>query len=163
MSLPCSDQSIRPRKMKNASLPPGVAILLCWCDDLCKVKEVTDFLDWLGMKFFMYANYEEYPSVASLKYDKPPSHPPLYLYYLRIDTEMPSWAVTEIHERSRRAWDSFYAEERREKEEAEEKAEQERVKRILYLAKGLLSGFTEEKQGRCSSYGGAGTIAKEGS
>ena len=50
------------------------------------------------------------------------------MYYREIDTEMPAWAMTEIHERSRRAWNSFsfYAEERREKAEAEEKAEQER-------------------------------------
>ena len=50
--------------MKNASLPPGLAVLRCWCGDLCKVKEVTDFSDWLGMKFFMCANYEEDPAVA---------------------------------------------------------------------------------------------------
>ena len=72
MSLPCSDQSIRPRKMKDANLPPGVAVLRCWCGDLCKVKEVTDFSDWLGMKFFMCANYEEDPAVAISEYDKPP-------------------------------------------------------------------------------------------
>ena len=72
MSLPCSGQSIRPWKMKNASLPPGVAVLRCWCGDLCKVKEVTDFSDWLGMKFFMCANYEEDPAVAISEYDKPP-------------------------------------------------------------------------------------------
>ena len=48
------------------------------------------------------------------------------MYYRWIDTEMPAWAVTEIRERSRRAWNSLFAEERREKAEAEEKAEQER-------------------------------------
>ena len=72
MSLPCSDQSIRPRKMKNASLPPGVAVLRCWCGDLCKVEEVTNFSDWLGMKFFRCANYEKDPPIAISKYDKPP-------------------------------------------------------------------------------------------
>ncbi|XBI73049.1 hypothetical protein VPH35_066876 [Triticum aestivum] len=132
MSLPCSDQSIRPRKMKNASLPPGVAVLRCWCGDLCKVKEVTDFSDWLGMKFFMCANYEEDPAVALSEYDKPPSPPPLCMYYRWIDTEKPAWAVTEIRERSRRAWNSLFAEERREKAEAEEKAEQERELKEYY-------------------------------
>jgi hypothetical protein len=48
------------------------------------------------------------------------------MYYHWIDTEMSTWAVIEIHERSRRAWDSFYAEERRDKAAAAEKAEQER-------------------------------------
>ncbi|XBI95572.1 hypothetical protein VPH35_032005 [Triticum aestivum] len=132
MSLPCSDQSIRPRKMKTASLPPGVAVLRCWCGDLCKVKEVTDFSDWLGMKFFMCANYEEDPAVAISEYDKPPSPPPLCMYYHWIDTEKPAWAVTEIHERSRRAWNSLFVEERCEKAEAEEKAEQERELKEYY-------------------------------
>ena len=72
MSLPCSDQSIRPTKMKSASLPRGVEVLRCWCGDLCKVKEVTDFSDWLGMKFFMCANYEEDPPVAISPYIRPP-------------------------------------------------------------------------------------------
>ena len=72
MSLPCLDQSIKPRKMKSASLPPGVEVLRCWCGDLCKVKEVTDFSDWLGMKFFMCANYEEDPPVATSPYIRPP-------------------------------------------------------------------------------------------
>uniref|UniRef100_M8BQT7 GRF-type domain-containing protein n=1 Tax=Aegilops tauschii TaxID=37682 RepID=M8BQT7_AEGTA len=78
-----------------------MAVLRCWCGDLCKVKEVTDFSDWLGMKFFMCANYEEDPTVAISEYDKPPSPPPLCMYYRWIDTEMPAWAVTEIRERSR--------------------------------------------------------------
>ena len=54
------------------------------------------------------------------------------MYYRWIDTEMPAWAMTEIRERSRRAWNSFYAEERREKAEAEEKAEQERELKEYY-------------------------------
>ena len=54
------------------------------------------------------------------------------MYYRWIDTEMPAWAVTEICERSHRAWNSFYAEERREKAEAEEKAEQERELKEYY-------------------------------
>ena len=49
------------------------------------------------------------------------------MHVLSLDcTEMPAWAVTEIRERSHRAWNSFYAEERREKAEADEKADQER-------------------------------------
>ena len=87
------------------------------------------------------------------------------MYYRWIDTEMPAWAVTKIRERSRRAWNSFYAEERREKAEAEKKAEQEkeRVKRILCGATPFFSGNGKEKQGRGSSHGGAGTTAKGGS
>ena len=54
------------------------------------------------------------------------------MYYRWIDTEMPAWAVTEIRERSRRAWNSLFAEERREKAEAEEKAEQERELKEYY-------------------------------
>ena len=54
------------------------------------------------------------------------------MYYHWIDTEKLAWAVTEIRERSRRAWNSFYAEERREKAEAEEKAEQERELKEYY-------------------------------
>jgi hypothetical protein len=54
------------------------------------------------------------------------------MYYRWIDTEMPAWAVTEIRERSRRAWDSFYVEKRREKAAAAEKAEQERELKEYY-------------------------------
>ena len=54
------------------------------------------------------------------------------MYYRWIDTKMPGWAVTEIHERSRRAWKSFHAEERREKAAAEEKAEQEKELKEYY-------------------------------
>uniref|UniRef100_A0A8I6X9N6 Uncharacterized protein n=1 Tax=Hordeum vulgare subsp. vulgare TaxID=112509 RepID=A0A8I6X9N6_HORVV len=48
------------------------------------------------------------------------------MYYRWIDTEMPDWTVTEIRERGRRAWASLDLEERREKAEAEEKAEQKK-------------------------------------
>ena len=75
------------------------------------------------------------------------------MYYRWIDTEMPAWAVTEIRERSRRAWNSLFAEERREKAEAEEKAERERerVKRILCGATPFFSGFRKEnrEEARC--------------
>ncbi|XBI79529.1 hypothetical protein VPH35_088964 [Triticum aestivum] len=163
MSLPCSDQSIRPRKMKNASLPPWVVVLRCWCGDLCKVKEVTDFLDWLGMKFFVFANYEEDPPLAISEYDKPPSPPPLCMYYHWIDTEKPAWAVTEIRERSPHAWNSFFAKEQRAKAEAVEKAEQERDFKEYYAEHTVFSRFRKEKQGRGSSHGGAGTTAEGGS
>uniref|UniRef100_A0A8I7B1K9 Uncharacterized protein n=1 Tax=Hordeum vulgare subsp. vulgare TaxID=112509 RepID=A0A8I7B1K9_HORVV len=126
MSLPCSDQSIRPKKMKSASLPRGVEAVRCSCGDLCKVKEVEDFPDWLGMKFFMCANYESDPPESISAYIRPPSPPPLCMYYRWIDTEMPDWAVTEIRERGRRAWASWDLEERREKAEAEEKAAQKK-------------------------------------
>ena len=72
MSLTCSNQDERPRKMKEAMLPPGVEHLRCWCGNLCKVKEVTDFSDKFGMKFFMCANYEYDPPVPVSPYDKPP-------------------------------------------------------------------------------------------
>ena len=86
------------------------------------------------------------------------------MYYRWIDTEMPAWAVTEIRERSRRAWNSLFAEERREKAEAEEKAEQERELKEYYAEQHrFFLGFRKEKQGRGSSHGGAGTTAKGGS
>ena len=72
MSLPCSDQSIRPKKMKDASLPPGVELVRCWCGSPCKVKEVTDFSDMFGMKFFMCPNHEHDPPVVESPYEKPP-------------------------------------------------------------------------------------------
>uniref|UniRef100_A0A8I7BF96 Uncharacterized protein n=1 Tax=Hordeum vulgare subsp. vulgare TaxID=112509 RepID=A0A8I7BF96_HORVV len=126
MNLPCSDQSIRPKKMKSASLPRGVEAVRCWCGDLCKVKEVEDFSDWLGMKFFMCANYESDPPESIYAYIRHPSPPPLCMYYRWIDTEMPDRAVTEIRERGRRAWASWDLEEGREKAEAEEKAAQKK-------------------------------------
>ena len=64
--------------MKSASLPRGVEAVRCWCGDLCKVKEVEDFSDWLGMKFFMCANYESDPPECISAYIRPPvcsSHP----------------------------------------------------------------------------------------
>uniref|UniRef100_A0A8I6XQG8 Uncharacterized protein n=1 Tax=Hordeum vulgare subsp. vulgare TaxID=112509 RepID=A0A8I6XQG8_HORVV len=126
MSLPCSDQSIRPKKMKSARLPRGVEAVRCWCGDLCKVKEVEDFSDWLGMKFFMCANYEFDPPECISAYIRPTSPPPLCMYYRWIDTEMPDWEVTEIRERGRRAWASWDLEERRDKAEAEEKSAQKK-------------------------------------
>ena len=85
------------------------------------------------------------------------------MYYRWIDTEMPAWAVTEIRERSRCAWNSFYAEERREKAEAEEKAEQERELKEYYAEQHRFFQEMGKKQGRGSSHGGAGTTAKGGS
>uniref|UniRef100_A0A8I6YRM2 GRF-type domain-containing protein n=1 Tax=Hordeum vulgare subsp. vulgare TaxID=112509 RepID=A0A8I6YRM2_HORVV len=112
MNLPCSYQSIRPKKMKSASLPPGVEGVRCWCGDLYKVMEVTDFSDRLGMKFFMCANYEEDSPVAPSTCISPSSPPPLCMYYRWIDTEMPDCAMTEIRERGRRAWASLDLEKR---------------------------------------------------
>ena len=71
MSLPCSDQDFRPKKMKDASLPPGVDHLRCWCGNLCKVKEVTDFSDKFGMKFFMCPNYEYDPPERTSLFARP--------------------------------------------------------------------------------------------
>jgi hypothetical protein len=61
MSVPCSDQDFRPMKGKNASLPPGVRAERCWCGRLAKVKEVVDFSDKFGMKYFMCASYDHDP------------------------------------------------------------------------------------------------------
>lgn len=72
MSLPCSDQGERPRRMKDVMLPRGVEHLRCWCCNLCKVKEVTDFSNKPGMRFFMCANYEYEPPVLVSPYDRPP-------------------------------------------------------------------------------------------
>ena len=55
------------------------------------------------------------------------SPPPLCKWYHWIDTEQPAWALQEIKDRSRRAWDSLYAEERAEKAAARAKEERERA------------------------------------
>ena len=73
MSVPCSDQDLRPKKAKNASLPRGVRAERCWCGHLAKVKVVEDFSDQLGMKFFMCANYDASPPRrASSSSTRPP-------------------------------------------------------------------------------------------
>jgi hypothetical protein len=40
----------------------------CWCGDIAKVRESTDFADWFSMKFFMSANYEH---DLTLSYKRP--------------------------------------------------------------------------------------------
>ena len=44
----------------------------CWCGSPCKVKEVTDFSDKFGLKFFMCPNHEHDPPVAESPYKKAP-------------------------------------------------------------------------------------------
>ena len=153
MSVPCSDQELRPTKSKNASLPPGVRAEHCWCGHLAKVKESVDFSDKMGMKFFMCANYNASPPRrASLFSARPPvcfavaswrnksplvlllmllfllqSPPPLCMWYHWIDIEQPAWAVQEIEERGRRAWAQFHEEERAERAAARAKKERERA------------------------------------
>jgi hypothetical protein len=61
MSLRCSDQSERPKKMKDASLPTGMEVARCWCDYIAKVKESIDFSYTMGMNFFRCPNYEHDP------------------------------------------------------------------------------------------------------
>uniref|UniRef100_A0ACD5YIQ9 Uncharacterized protein n=2 Tax=Avena sativa TaxID=4498 RepID=A0ACD5YIQ9_AVESA len=154
MSFPCSDQDYRLRNMKDAILPPGVEHLGCWCGTLCKVKESTDFSDKMGMKFFMCPNYQYDP--APWSYNRPPlcfiynkmiyflfygiftmflfvmqSPPPLCIWYRWIDTEQPEWALREIEERSRRAWQNFHEDERREKEAEKHRAAQQEQRRRL--------------------------------
>ena len=58
--------------MKDASLPQGVEVVRCWCGSECKVKEVTDFSDMFGMKFFMCPNHKHDPPVAESPYKKAP-------------------------------------------------------------------------------------------
>ena len=55
------------------------------------------------------------------------SPPPLCKWYHWIDTEQPAWALQEIKDRSRRAWDSLYAEERAKNVAARAKEERERA------------------------------------
>uniref|UniRef100_A0ACD5W7C8 Uncharacterized protein n=1 Tax=Avena sativa TaxID=4498 RepID=A0ACD5W7C8_AVESA len=59
------------------------------------------------------------------------SPPSLCMWYRWIDTEQSEWALREIEQRSRRAWESFYEDERREKAAEERRAEQEEQRRQL--------------------------------
>ncbi|KAK1631443.1 hypothetical protein QYE76_005758 [Lolium multiflorum] len=54
------------------------------------------------------------------------SPPPLCKWFHWIDTEQPDWARQEVEEKHRRAWATFFEEERWEKVRANEKAERER-------------------------------------
>nr|XP_051201439.1 uncharacterized protein LOC127314933 [Lolium perenne] len=127
MSVPCSDQELRPVKAKAASLPPGVTAERCWCGRLAKVKQVEDFSDWFGMKFFMCASYEHDPPRSSASSStRPPSPPPLCKWFHWIDTEQSDWTRQEVEEKHRRAWATFFEEEHQEKARANAKAERER-------------------------------------
>jgi hypothetical protein len=53
------------------------------------------------------------------------SPPPLCQWYHWIDTEQLAWALRQIEERQRRAWERFQEEERQEEEAAQRKAAQE--------------------------------------
>jgi hypothetical protein len=129
MSVPCSDQESRPAKAKAASLPPGVRAERRWCGRLAKVKQVEDFSDQFGMKYFMCANYEQDPPRSSASSStRPPvcfdlilfrhnfiyecglmllfvlqSPPPLCRWFHWIDTEQPDWTRQEVEEKHRRA------------------------------------------------------------
>ncbi|KAK1645906.1 hypothetical protein QYE76_063711 [Lolium multiflorum] len=117
----------RPVKAKAASLPPGVTAERCWCGRLAKVKQVEDFSDWFGIKFFMCANYDHDPPPSSASSStRPPSPPPLCKWFHWIDKEQLDWARKEVEEKHRRAWARFFEEERWEKARANEKAERER-------------------------------------
>jgi hypothetical protein len=72
MSLPCSDQGLRPKKMKYASLPEEMEAARCWCGDIAKVRESTDFLDRMGMEIFMCANHAHDPPESSLLFYRTP-------------------------------------------------------------------------------------------
>ncbi|XP_051220759.1 uncharacterized protein [Lolium perenne] len=127
MSVPCSDQDFRPMKGKNASLPPGVRAERCWCGRLAKVKEVVDFSDKFGMKYFMCASYDhDPPRQTSSSSSRPASPPPLCMWFHWIDQEQTEWARREVEDKQRRAWARFHEEERFEKAIANDKAERER-------------------------------------
>jgi hypothetical protein len=105
----------------------------------------------MGMKFFMCANYAHDPPESSLLFYRASvrfkfyeikyllvlyldvlvtffllqSLPPLCQWYHWIDTEQPVWALRQIEERQRRAWERFQEEERQEEEAAQRKAVQE--------------------------------------
>ncbi|KAK1569373.1 hypothetical protein QYE76_011852 [Lolium multiflorum] len=114
-------------KGKNASLPPGVRAERCWCGRLAKVKEVVDFSDKFGMKYFMCASYDhDPPRQTSSSSSRPASPPPLCMWFHWIDQEQPDWARREVEEKQRRAWAMFHEEERFEKAMANDKAERER-------------------------------------
>ena len=53
------------------------------------------------------------------------SPPPLCEWYHWIDSEQPAWALEEIREKSRRAWDKYHEEERWESDAARAKSERE--------------------------------------
>jgi hypothetical protein len=105
----------------------------------------------MGMKFFMCANRAHDPPESSLLFYRAPvrlkfhemtyllvfyldvlvtlfllqSPSPLCQWYHWIDTEQPEWALRQIEERQRRAWERFQEEERQEEEAAQRKAAQE--------------------------------------
>jgi hypothetical protein len=105
----------------------------------------------MGMKFFMCANHAHDPPESSLLIYRAPvrfkfdemtyllmlyldvsvrlfllqSPPPLCQWYYWINTEQPAWALRQIEERKRRAWERFQEEERQEEEAAQRKAAQE--------------------------------------
>nr|XP_051212570.1 uncharacterized protein LOC127330377 [Lolium perenne] len=114
-------------KGKNASLPPGVRAERFWCGRLAKVKEVVDFSDKFGMKYFMCASYDhDPPRQTSSSSSRPASPPPLCMWFHLIDQEQPEWARREVEEKQRRAWARFHEEGRFEKAIANDKAERER-------------------------------------
>jgi hypothetical protein len=44
----------------------------CWCGDIAKVKECTNFSYKMGMKFFMCANFAHDPPESSLLFYRGP-------------------------------------------------------------------------------------------
>jgi hypothetical protein len=111
--------------MKYASLPDGMEAARCWCGNIAKVRESTDFSDRMGMQFFMCANHAHDPSESSLLFYRAPvrfkfdkmtyllmlyldilvrlillqSPPPLCQWYYWIDMEQPVWALRQMEER----------------------------------------------------------------
>jgi hypothetical protein len=116
--------------MKYTSLPEGIEAARCWCGDIAKVRELTDFLDRMGMKFFMCADHAHDTLQSSLLFYRAPvrfkfhemiyllvlyldvlvrlfllqSPLPLCQWYHWIDTEQPALALRQIEERQPRAW-----------------------------------------------------------
>jgi hypothetical protein len=75
--------------MKYASLPEEMKAARCWCNDIVKVRESTDFSDKIGMKIFMCANYAHDPPESSLLFYRAPVrfkfHEMAYLPVLILD------------------------------------------------------------------------------
>ena len=69
-----------PKDKVSSSLPEGLEVPLCWCQDPCKLWKSQDMADTYGRRFFMCANYEwELSEVRP--YDR---RPPVKLFRINI-------------------------------------------------------------------------------
>ena len=70
--LGMSSSDEMPKQARLETVPKGVEVPRCWCGDLCKLKESTEFGYTYGRRFFMYANYDSDPVPPSGLYERPP-------------------------------------------------------------------------------------------